>query len=322
MRLYFHLLERGEYEENITHVGSSYILHYPCGNNRVECTPYYSYLPAGNYIFEVWGAQGGFSGGKGGYSIGLITLYSRTLAYITIGAEGSQVYRQNDFTTTAYNGGGYGHADHGIHARSAGSGGGSTDIKLEGNSNEYRCIVAGGGGGRCEAYGYNVDAGYGGGDKGGNSENGLGGTQEYAHTVGANIGAGEFGNGGSASSEDGTAGGGGGGWYGGSTGKQGTAGGGAGGSGYVLHYSSHKPANYMLNNTKYYFKYWNLMSGNEKIPKCSDELLRQNAYETGHSGFGCARITILPSLSLYTKKQSFYQLISLRCFLFMYILFK
>ena len=323
MTLSFSLLEKGENrQESVTPVGSSYILNYPCGDNLVECTPYFSYFPAGNYIFEVWGAQGGFSGGMGGYSIGFITLPSRTPVYITIGAKGSEINRKKGFTTSAYNGGGVGYSDHvPSYTRSAGSGGGSTDIRLNQNTYWHRCIVAGGGGGKCEAYGYNVSPGYGGGIEGGASANGHGGTQENFQTVSGNYGLGSFGEGGSITIEDGTAGGGGGGWFGGSTGKQGSASGGAGGSGYALHKNSFKPLNYMLNNSIFFFKYWNLYNGQDRIPKCSGEISSQTEYETGHSGSGCARITVLSSLIFYTKKNSFLHIFP-RYILFVNILFK
>ena len=162
MPLHFTLVDKGQNEENITNDGLSYILKYPCKDNRVECTSYYSMFQPGNYIFEVWGAQGGFNGGHGGYSFGLITLTSRTPVYITIGSEGDEIDSKNGFTTAAFNGGGIGHSDHSSeYSRSAGSGGGATDIKFNYNTNMHRALVAGGGGGRAEAEGYNGDPGYG-----------------------------------------------------------------------------------------------------------------------------------------------------------------
>ena len=50
-------------------------------------------LPAGKYKLQVWGAQGGYRsnssyGGKGGYSIGTITLNEKTTVYVYAGGAG------------------------------------------------------------------------------------------------------------------------------------------------------------------------------------------------------------------------------------------
>ncbi|MEG1705125.1 MAG: glycine rich domain-containing protein [Clostridia bacterium] len=95
-------------------------------------------LPAGKYIFEVWGAKGGnvnTGGGLGSYCRGqLNTAVSRTF-YIYVGG------------SNGYNGGGSSNLAYSI-------GGGGTDIRLtpgvwyDTNSLRSRIIVAGGGGGR------------------------------------------------------------------------------------------------------------------------------------------------------------------------------
>ena len=84
MRLSFDVVDKVNNKAKISINGTSYTLYYPC-NDVVECTPYYGVLQRGVYAFEVWGAQGGLSGGKGGYSIGIISLPSRTKLYIRIG---------------------------------------------------------------------------------------------------------------------------------------------------------------------------------------------------------------------------------------------
>ena len=73
--------------KNISYSGNSVILQYPCGDILDECSPYYAQLPPGTYIFEVWGAQGGFDGGKGGYSEGVIRLNKPTKLFFFIAYE-------------------------------------------------------------------------------------------------------------------------------------------------------------------------------------------------------------------------------------------
>ena len=96
---------------------------------------------AGTYTLEVWGAAGGYNGGKGGYSKGTVSLSAGTTLYIFVGGAG-------DRGNGGYNGGGRG----GSSSYERGSGGGATHIgktnallKDTASSNLY--IVAGGGGG-------------------------------------------------------------------------------------------------------------------------------------------------------------------------------
>ena len=63
--------------------GNSVILNYPC-NKSSSCTYYYSSLDPGTYAFEVWGAQGGLNGGKGGYSFGVLRLNTKTKFYLVL----------------------------------------------------------------------------------------------------------------------------------------------------------------------------------------------------------------------------------------------
>lgn len=176
------------------------------------------------YLFEVWGAQGGNSGGLGGYSKGY---YQGTgTAYIYVGGQGG-AYGTN--AAGGSNGGGNG-------ASSAGSGGGgASDIRIGGTALSNRVIVAGGGGGA----GSGASGGAGGGETGGNgtgnqTSQGYGATQSAGGSS-PKGNAGSLGKGGNGGSY-GFASGGGGGYYGGGGGQSwsgmGVSGGG-GGSGYV-----------------------------------------------------------------------------------------
>lgn len=108
-------------------------------------------VPAtGTYRLEVWGAQGGNSPGysnegKGGYSVGEITLNKNTNLYIAVGGQGVEIGK-------GYNGGG-------IRTDSnwnwfGGSGGGATHIAINNNrgelvnyaSNQNEVLIVAGGG--------------------------------------------------------------------------------------------------------------------------------------------------------------------------------
>ena len=96
----------------------------------------------GKYKLEVWGAQGG-SGqddtnpGKGGYSVGTISLNSGTTLYAYVGGQGS--YQG----AGGFNGGGAANTS----GNNGGSGGGGSDFRIGSTSLYARVIVAGGGGG-------------------------------------------------------------------------------------------------------------------------------------------------------------------------------
>ncbi|RJX41677.1 hypothetical protein D3P09_06925 [Paenibacillus pinisoli] len=85
----------------------------------------------GLFTFEVWGAQG-FEGGNGGYAKGSRELKAGDVLHFYTGG-------QNGF-----NGGGAG----GDGATDGTSGGGASDVRLNGTNLNNRIIVAGGGGGR------------------------------------------------------------------------------------------------------------------------------------------------------------------------------
>ncbi len=184
-------------------------------------------LPAGQFILEVWGAEGGgslaASGGKGGYSVGEFTLSGIQTVQIFVGEAGQTT------GSGSFNGGGAAGTNFGAE------GGGATDVRLSPYAFINRIIVAGGGGGA--SYGSTPSAGgAGGGSTGLDGSNGdsftggKGGTQSAGGQAGCcygNAGPGTFGLG--ASPGDFHNAGGGGGWYGGGSGAgQSGAGGGSG----------------------------------------------------------------------------------------------
>ena len=169
---------------------------------------------SGTYQLEVWGAQGGSSGGVGGYSVGTYTLTANQKIYINIGGAGGNGVNG----AGGYNGGGRGYASTAVCA----GGGGATHIAtisgllstLSSNKDKI-LIVAGGGGGYCESGG---TGGVGGGIKGGGSN------------PGTQTGGASFGLGAGVSSGCCMRGGGGGGFYGGGHADNDK---GYGGSGYI-----------------------------------------------------------------------------------------
>lgn len=257
-------------------------------------------LPKGTYKLECWGAQGGYSssnsgievgmGGKGGYSVGTITLNQKTPIYIYAGGVGS--ISGNGKADGGFPNGGSSWASNTIEG--AGGGGGSSDIRIGTDSLHARVIVAGGGGGGGED---NETGGYGGGETGGTSGSGTPGSQTAP--------SGYFGIGGHTSYDGG---GGGGGWYGAcpaggqttpATSNSGDdTSGSPGGSGYV--YTSSTAKNYpngCLVNSTHYLTNAKTIAGNTSFPSPS------GTSETGHSGNGYCRITVIEcnSTALYGK---------------------
>lgn len=130
-------------------------------------------LPKGKYKLQCWGAQGGrsyasssYTGSKGGYSEGVLTLTETTTLYVFVGGQGSYGSSSNQ-VNGGWNGGG---ASVGFASYDSGgtygysypaSGGGATDIATVTSTMSYssgrtnrssasllsRCIVAGGGAG-------------------------------------------------------------------------------------------------------------------------------------------------------------------------------
>lgn len=263
-------------------------------------------LPKGVYKLEVWGAEGGGSrlsgnsssglGGKGGYSVGTITLTEETNVYVYVGGAGRSSTNGN--AAGGFNGGGQGYASG--SGEPGNGGGGASDIRIGADSLYNRVIVAGGGGGGGEDSG---DAyGHGGGTSGVNGSGSVSnGTQTAAGTNGGfGVGAG---------TNKGDGGGGGGGWYGGGTSQSSSTGGdtqgGGGGSGYVLTASSSKPSGYAL-GSQYYLTNANTIAGNASMPSVS------GGTETGHTGNGYARITVISidSFNGYIKTSSGWKEIS------------
>lgn len=257
-------------------------------------------LPKGIYKLECWGAQGGYSssnsgievgmGGKGGYSVGTITLNQKTPIYIYAGGVGS--ISGNGKADGGFPNGGSSWASD--TSEGAGGGGGSSDIRIGTDSLHARVIVAGGGGGGGED---NEIGGYGGGETGGTSGSGTPGSQTAP--------SGYFGIGGHTSYDGG---GGGGGWYGAcpaggqttpATSNSGDdTSGSPGGSGYV--YTSSTAKNYpngCLVNSTHYLINAKTIAGNTSFPSPS------GTSETGHSGNGYCRITVIEcnSTALYAK---------------------
>ena len=257
-------------------------------------------LPKGIYKLECWGAQGGYSssnsgievgmGGKGGYSAGTITLNQKTPIYIYAGGVGS--ISGNGKADGGFPNGGSSWAS--STSEGAGGGGGSSDIRIGTDSLHARVIVAGGGGGGGED---NETGGYGGGETGGTSGSGTPGSQTAP--------SGYFGIGGHTSYDGG---GGGGGWYGACpAGGQTTpatsnsvsdTSGSPGGSGNV--YTSSTAKNYpngCLLNSTHYLTNARTIAGNTSFTSPT------GSSETGHSGNGYCRITVIEcnNTALYAK---------------------
>ena len=100
----------------------------------------YTTVCRGTHTLTVWGAQGGNTGGKGGYSTGVVNLNENMKLYIYVGGQGSTG------SSGGFNGGGT------TGTTSGGSGGGASDIRIGTDSLYARVIVAGGGGGKGQDY--------------------------------------------------------------------------------------------------------------------------------------------------------------------------
>lgn len=254
-------------------------------------------LPKGQYKLECWGAQGGYrndstQGGKGGYSVGTITLTTATTMYLYSGGAGNTGRANGGF-----NGGGLRDSYNG--------GGGASDIRIAANDLQSRVIVAGGGGsdGAPSRTGM-----YGGGTSGGTATqdfgSGGGGGTQTAGGAGGNNNSGSFGIGGKGINyAKGYGGAGGGGWYGGGGAYPDGSGdddrGGGGGSGFVWT-GSNAPSSYRL-GSQYYLSNASTIAGNTSFIGPTGEA------ETGHSGNGYVRITVIEAktnLSIYIKNSA------------------
>ena len=263
-------------------------------------------LPKGTYKLECWGAQGGnrsqdsasatvTGSGLGGYSIGTLTLTQLTTCYIYVGGQGGMSSSTGNVKVEGgFNGGGF--ASHESTGEPGNGGGGATDVRIGKDSLYARVIVAGGGGGSGED---NETGGYGGGETGGAGSGNTSLTQASQTSGGTN----SFGFGLGGNTYNGGAGGGG--WYGGasrysvssySTGSDSEGGG--GGSGYV--YTSSTAKNYpsgCLLNSSYYLSNAQTIAGNNSFVSPT------GSSETGHSGNGYCRITVIEckNTALYTR---------------------
>lgn len=120
-------------------------------------------LPPGTYQFQCWGAQGGSNGtnstygitaqagGKGGYSVGQLSIAQALAIQVLVGGQGSA-------SAAGYNGGGsttgtsqYSSGDTFGYSK-MGGGGGASDIRLSDGALLSRMIVAGGGSGGAMCY--------------------------------------------------------------------------------------------------------------------------------------------------------------------------
>lgn len=254
-------------------------------------------LPKGQYKLECWGAQGGYRndstcGGKGGYSVGTITLITTTTMYLYSGGAGNTGGANGGF-----NGGGLRDSYNG--------GGGASDIRIGQNSLYARVIVAGGGG----SDGAPTNTGmYGGGTSGGTATqsfgSGGGGGTQTAGGAGGNNNSGSFGIGGRGIYyANGYGGAGGGGWYGGGGTYPDGSGdddrGGGGGSGFVWT-GSNAPNSYKL-GSQYYLSNASTVAGNTSFVSPT------GTAETGHAGNGYVRITVIEAktnLSIYIKNSA------------------
>lgn len=259
-------------------------------------------LKAGTYKIECWGAQGGsyntsYPGGKGGYSVGNITLEEDTTLYIMVGGQGNG-NTSTGTRTGGFNGGGNAYCSSTAYAN--GSGGGATDVRIGQNSLYARVIVAGGGGGvGSYSASYRYAGGAGGGTTGVTPSQystsypaGTGGTQtargtSYYSTTADSTSYGNlaaFGTGGSYKSTSYPVAGGGGGWYGGGyAGNRAAAG---GGSGYVYtqNTKSSYPSGCLLTDA-HLLDFAQTIAGNTSMPSTS------GGTETGHTGNGFVRIS-------------------------------
>lgn len=240
-----------------------------------------------------YGSSTSYSGGKGGYSIGILTLKNPSTAYIRTGGEGSSNNTTSSNVTVSggFNGGGNsksGYYNDGF--TTGGGGGGASDVRIDTDDLYSRVIVAGGGGG---AAGANDSSKYGGGVSGGSPVSGFAASESAAGTTGS------FGIGGSHTGSYNykyRPRGGGGGWYGGGcvasssdSNADTVRGSNGGGSGYVYTAStaSNYPSGCKLNST-HYLTSAETYAGNTPFISTTDGI-----NETGHSGNGYVRITVI-----------------------------
>lgn len=263
-------------------------------------------LRKGIWKIECWGAQGGYRssttyGGKGGYSVGTLTIQEPTVMYIRAGGAGN-----TGGTSGGFNGGGR----RGTHP----GGGGASDVRLRTDSLYARVIVAGGGG----SDGSIARAGGAGGGASGQGYQGSGygtnngpGTATYSGTSTSTTASSQsttttgsttaiyggfgFGGNGQGPVNSGYGGAGGGGWYGGSGTQPDSSSdddkAGSGGSGFVYTSAtaSQYPTGCLLTSADY------LTDATTTIGT-STFSSPSGASETGHAGDGHVRLTLIGTL--------------------------
>ena len=276
-------------------------------------------LCKGRYKLEVWGAKGGNSagnssasqGGLGGYSRGILSLRERETVHIFVGCEGKPASSTEGETTNGgFPDGGGTKTGHYQGNASPGTGGGSTSIRIRGDTDYSRVIVAGGGGGASGSRRRTNCGGFGGGLSGGNcyykgsqiSEGSGTQTGSTGCTGGYSSGdPGIFGHGANGKynlSYD-SGGGGGGGWYGGGGGGSGNNAGpssGGGGSGWTFTASNFNAfqtgdasnAKKFVLDSSFHLTEALTIEGSKEFPRPDG-----NGNERGHPGNGYAKITIL-----------------------------
>lgn len=247
------------------------------------------------YKIECWGASGGNAthvgrglyhyGGNGGYASGIFKFNISTNLSARIGGKGLSDAVSSEAIPGGFNGGGS--AGCGSGKLNTASGGGATDIRLNGDSIYNRIIVAGGGGGAAITNSYNNEGGHGGGEIAGDST-GIGSKVDSYVVFGASQtypgytkstdypgtnGTLGYGGAGIVGNHESSSGGGGGGFFGGGGGG---ASGGSGGSAFVSQIAS--------NIT--------MISGSLPMPSPTS-----NSTETSHQGNGFIRITTLVLIS-------------------------
>ena len=240
-----------------------------------------------------YGSSTSYSGGKGGYSIGILTLKNPCTAYIRAGGQGSSNNTTSSNVTVSggFNGGGNSKSGYYHDGFTTGGGGGrASDVRLDSDDLYARVIVAGGGGG---AAGANDSSKYGGGVSGGSPVSGYAASATAAGTNGS------FGTGGNHTASYNCkyrSRGGGGGWYGGGcvtsssdSNADTIRGSNGGGSGYV--YTSSTASNYPSGcklNSNHYLTNAATYAGNTSFTSTTS-----GSNETGHSGNGYVRITVI-----------------------------
>ena len=247
------------------------------------------YIPStGTWTVEAWGAEGanrGPAGGKGGYTVADVDFSQGDKLYLYVGGAGTTVYNGRE---KGWNGGGhcyYYYTNGGFYTAPTNVyGGGSSDVRIGGNTLNNRILVAGGGAGAGAR-------GVGGAGNGGAGSGGCGsGGQPGTLTAGGYANGTWLTGGNEILYAGGYGGPGGGGWYGGGHASPDGSGdddsGGGGGSGWIWSEanSSSAPSDYAV-SSKYYMTNGFIHGGWETFKNPA------GGNEVGQSGNGYIRLT-------------------------------